>query len=69
MDPVKVQPALHKVSTESFRDLVTKQSANKDLVIVFAEENVSIFLHVQNIIRFKIAFDRKIKLELKDRSK
>lgn len=68
MDPVKVQPALHKVSTESFRDLVTKQSANKDLVIVFAEENVSNFLRVQNIIRLKKLLIKKIKLELKDRS-
>ncbi|CAB3383875.1 Hypothetical predicted protein [Cloeon dipterum] len=38
----KAEPALHKYSTDSFRDLLTKQAADKDLIIIFAEENLSV---------------------------
>ncbi|XP_059491302.1 V-type proton ATPase subunit S1-like [Neocloeon triangulifer] len=42
IDPVKIEPALHKYSTDKFKDLVTKLATNKDLVLVFAEENLSV---------------------------
>jgi hypothetical protein len=44
---VKKQPALQKISTENFRNIISQQADGKDLVIVFAEENVSLSNHLQ----------------------